>query len=901
MPPALPTPLTRLRRSRLLLVAVLLSGGTAISAGGITERASVRIQGDVDANWRGAYDILVRPPGRRLDLEATSGVVEPNFLGFAGAGGISVDDLERVRAVAGIDLAAPVAVVGYVSYLVTAPVVHVSDLPTRPTLFELHVEAYSSDGLRDVPVQSSIAHIVLGPADLSSSQLAFRTDLRDLSWSKDGVDATLPSLPAILSPIIGVDPVAEERLLGPSADFLSVLDSIADRASLSVGNLDLSLIPAEFEIDKLSLGFLREQGGELTKRPIVPIVLSNHIYSSLSLRLTVTQLGNPLRADPSQDEFALMLAAASDLPRRSIGATTVTIDSAFRPFEAPSLMLLWPGSSMPNGTLVTSNVDRSFLLELASRPTYIQRDDVASRLEIVPTGLVDPMGHPFASTAPAGPGRASTETFPESAYRTLQELPLVAAEGFVSAGAIDRPFHFAPFGTFDLEALQFSNNPLNYVPVGAYDPPTAEFVATPEGQAVDPLPMRPTLNPAGLLQVPPLALTDLGGAQTLRGSRPIDAIRVRVAGVAGYNMVGREKVERVAAAIAQLGLDVDIVAGSSPQIMEIYVPSYETSVAPPADLGYVRQGWTTLGAAERVETGLEAVNVALLLFAIGTALIFSVGLEILSVARRRREIAILRAVGWQTGRIAWWILSEATLGAAAIMILGALASVLAGGQLLATYVGAALGVALVLTAGVGSALAARANEIVAAGDVRPVSRLATAVRVRGLWTFAGRQVLAYSGVSVIFSLAAIAAAVSFAEGLALLVNTISATGPTLLSLELVSRLRPYQVSLVAISLAGSATLMAACVAFDRRTRRRDTRLAAALGWSDGDRRAVDIRRAAILAIPASLAAAGLTAVVAGATGDSSPAPLSSLAAGLTAILLVAPAYSRALVSDRKTG
>jgi putative ABC transport system permease protein len=106
-----------------------------------SDAARVHLAAGIDANWRGAYDILVRPHGQQLDLEKTNGLVEPNFLGFTGAGGIAESQLDAIRRIAGVELAAPVSVVGYLSYTQSAPIVYRSDAPPMPTIYRLPTRA----------------------------------------------------------------------------------------------------------------------------------------------------------------------------------------------------------------------------------------------------------------------------------------------------------------------------------------------------------------------------------------------------------------------------------------------------------------------------------------------------------------------------------------------------------------------------------------------------------------------------------------------------------------------------------------------------------------------------------------------------------------------------------------
>ncbi|MGW6210461.1 hypothetical protein [Streptomyces sp. NPDC055109] len=68
--------------------------------------------GTVAKNARSAYDVLVRPADAQTEVERSSGLVAPNFLSGT-FGGITMDQYRRIRGLAGIDVAAPVANIGY--------------------------------------------------------------------------------------------------------------------------------------------------------------------------------------------------------------------------------------------------------------------------------------------------------------------------------------------------------------------------------------------------------------------------------------------------------------------------------------------------------------------------------------------------------------------------------------------------------------------------------------------------------------------------------------------------------------------------------------------------------------------------------------------------------------------
>src|SRR5215467_13895546 len=102
---------TRRWRAIALLVGILVAttGFTVLTADSSADR--LQVTSTVAANARSAYDILVRPHGARTPLETDRGLVAPDFLSGQ-YGGISVDQWQRIRGIQGVDIAAPVAMVG---------------------------------------------------------------------------------------------------------------------------------------------------------------------------------------------------------------------------------------------------------------------------------------------------------------------------------------------------------------------------------------------------------------------------------------------------------------------------------------------------------------------------------------------------------------------------------------------------------------------------------------------------------------------------------------------------------------------------------------------------------------------------------------------------------------------
>ncbi len=104
----------RFRPARALaLLAGLLVAATAFTVLTAASRtAQLRTVGQVTANFRPAYDILVRPKGSRTAVENETSTVQPDFLSGI-YGGITTSQWQQIEKIPGVEVAAPIAMVGY--------------------------------------------------------------------------------------------------------------------------------------------------------------------------------------------------------------------------------------------------------------------------------------------------------------------------------------------------------------------------------------------------------------------------------------------------------------------------------------------------------------------------------------------------------------------------------------------------------------------------------------------------------------------------------------------------------------------------------------------------------------------------------------------------------------------
>jgi len=204
----------RLWRTRLsVLSAVVLM--LVVLSSGLLQTGSARVLSQVlDQNWRGAYDILVRPAGQDLGTESTGGFVEGNFVTVTGKGGISLDQLKAIRKIDGVGVAAPIGLVEQVGYQASSPIVdvpdrpllHTSALPDHPALYEIGFTVSLTDAGGTRVVNAKTIHAVLRRQSTKITDQVMASDnSASAGWSPDsGITFSGPTLPDFSSSVIAV-------------------------------------------------------------------------------------------------------------------------------------------------------------------------------------------------------------------------------------------------------------------------------------------------------------------------------------------------------------------------------------------------------------------------------------------------------------------------------------------------------------------------------------------------------------------------------------------------------------------------------------------------------------------------------------------------------------------------
>lgn len=100
-------------RTGALAAGILVAAASFTLLTAAARTSTIQVRGTVESNYRAAYDVLVRPPGAQTRLERQQGLVRPNFLSGI-FGGITLAQYEEITRIPGVDVAAPIANIGYV-------------------------------------------------------------------------------------------------------------------------------------------------------------------------------------------------------------------------------------------------------------------------------------------------------------------------------------------------------------------------------------------------------------------------------------------------------------------------------------------------------------------------------------------------------------------------------------------------------------------------------------------------------------------------------------------------------------------------------------------------------------------------------------------------------------------
>jgi hypothetical protein len=762
--------LTQLRnrpwRAGTLALGILAAAVSFVLLTGSAKTSSIQLRGTLTKNFRGAYDILVRPRGSLTPLEREQGLVRDNYLSGI-YGGITRKQYEKIKRIPGVEVAAPIANIGTVlpSGAVTLSLNRFLT-GARDQLVRVHFSWLAQRGLShypggDVYVYYTHRRFWLWPTPTPSAAVVV---------SDPGRAQPLPvcygfgnSRPTRIAPFAAVN----SRYLNCYTTNVSAGLRSIDRkfgTNYSPRNVTvtfsfffpiaLAAIDPVQEAKLVHLDRAIVSGRYLTEstRPFrakhqlaVPVIASSRNFLDQQLVATVQRLRVPAGADLP----ALLAAGACSVavvpcdPSNLVpGPPGDRKETAYR-----FVTSLQPGPVLGRRVFSAADAYRRGRSGLGTAAYWTSapvryRQLGSNELEPIPvtnsdeTWINDFSGDTSYYDQP-------TDNL-DVQFRSLVERR--ASNDFVN-GILAAP-GLRTIGTFDPQRLP-GFSALSRVPLETYYPPSLQPADPASAAALHGKPLLPSGNIGDYIAQPPLLLTTLAGLQpflddnrfgnlsTRQQHAPISVIRVRVAGVKGPDKLSQERIKTVAQLIHErTGLPVDVTAGSSPTPITIALPAGR--FGRPALL--LKEGWVKKGVAVAYLRALDRKDLALFALVLVVCCFFLANGTLATVRARRTEIGTLRTLGWPGRAIFGVVLGElALVGFAAGLVGSGLAALLV--QLLGLHFPLArtlyvlpLAVSLALLAGLGPAWEATRGQPLDA--IRPPVAPGRRGRARGIPTLA---------------------------------------------------------------------------------------------------------------------------------------------------------------------
>jgi putative ABC transport system permease protein len=888
----------RFRTVRLIsLLAGMLLATTAFTVLTAASRtAQLRTVGTVSAHFVPAYDILVRPKGARTALETQTGTVQPNFLSGI-YGGITMAQYQQIASIPGVQVAAPIAMVGYtllVSQL-SFPL-PAADL-SRPgrQLYRETTTWISQGGASRAGQPPSFVYVT--PQRLGMDAKTFYLATERLP---DGTSVTVCPADATLEP--GVDPFgaaaqsdctawSKVNGYGPAGPLLPGVSPANPGYDVDwvIPVLIAAVDPvAEAKLDGLNRAvisghYLAEHAGEANSSTF-PVLASSVSGLDESAVTQLATLSAPVSAPSITASWITQHATA---PGRVISTVTTTAHQAYQQLLAA--LAVKPGPNAPNagsgGTVMYAG---------KMQPSHGGQVGIHAYWSVGPTSylhsrsgtLAAQLTHNPPSTWYTGGAQTASMDDEDNQYREVS-VHAPAGTTFTSIPASPQLigiFNPAKINEFD---------PLSRLPLGAYEPVVAAPANPAANRALHGSDLLPNQNLGGYVSQPVDLVTTLAALPALQnqgyyGTKlplrdPISVVRVRVAGVTGPDPVSLERIREAAQQIElRTGLDVDIVAGSSPSPTTIDLPAGKFG-QPPITLS---EDWVKKGVAVAILSAIDKNSLVLFTLILIVCVLFVANSASAAIRGRRRELGVLACLGWTRPRLFTAVLGElAAIGLAAGLLGLAAALPLSSAVGLHASLGRAalavpIAVAVAVIAGlIPAGLAARAEPV---ASVRPpVLGVRRARQPGGITALAAVNVLRTPG-------RALVGAVSLAIGVAALTILTAVTVAfrgvvvgSLLGNAVAVQVRGVDYVAVTATVALGVFAVADVVFLNIRERAPELAVIRTFGWPESALSRLVITEGAIIGLAGSLAGAALGLAAAQFAGQL-PATLYLIAAAAVA-------------------
>ncbi|MFG1764744.1 FtsX-like permease family protein [Micromonospora parva] len=686
-----------------MFAAVLMAttGFTVLTGAASTSRLVA--SGSVDGQFRPSYDILVHPAA------PVTGLLHQDRP-TAAYGGIALDQWRQIEQVPGVEVAAPLAVLGIADIQpdLRVDVTEQVDRSAERQVIEIARRISGDRGLSTVtaaPAYIYVSRRLLVPlADLNSQAFIYADGTRvrqptsaaecpgtggggPLEVQPDGQRRQVCDIAAG-----SFDPDARRTQVSTIDAYQLLPDGTFRRASVFTSGRPASVVPAtarlEIQLPSVAPAVIAaiDPAAEARLVGLDRAVRQGRYLTGVDAVAPAGRVAGTSSLSPNGPAGRTLPVLAADTlavdERMDVSVSRLTGQVADQ-VPGTATQALWPllNNASAQGPSMAARHDLAQLYRARLDAAVAERAPLSSVMTLLrpgpPTYAPQPDGSDQLLPRSDGPDAADPTI--DDAWRDSW-----LGTGGVATGdpvsLVDRSgWSVTPVGSFAPDALESAaaQQALDLYrptpPVGA-DARSRDLLGDRALLAAD--------DPLGYPRHPPSLLTSLTAAGELYASvspalaaAPLSSVRIRVAGIDRFDAVARERVRMVAdEVVRQTGLTVEVVLGGSTVRSPVLLPAGEFGRP---DLNLV-EARTRKGVATEIVTAVDRKNLLLLgLLLVVCALL--VGNAVSTAVRvRRRELAVLACVGWPGWRLSMLVLAETTALGLTAGVLGAGLSVLLG-------------------------------------------------------------------------------------------------------------------------------------------------------------------------------------------------------------------------------
>ncbi|WP_188454041.1 ABC transporter permease [Virgibacillus oceani] len=594
----------------LLIGALIVSSGLSYLVG-LSQSNKGTVVDSLQKRWNASYHIVVRPPDSRSVTEE-KGLLEPNYLSGL-TGGITLEQYETIKDVTNVDVAAPISMIGYTMYIVD----HKTIQHTYDGIYKKTFTITTDTGPKVQKRKSHYFYPIGGGIDIKTVGIEIQKKLGLLPGGgklSAGVNVLLAA----------IDPEAEARLVG------------LDEAVIDLGD-------SRYFRENDESSSITGSGETPWKTTRLPILMTNKEYVDKTYEYEIARLDLPFDFDTAQETLDKIKENGGEDFLETIPTVEKNVYSINSQELYEQFIESITGIDLTSKEPLTEISEVESTLLLREKPSPLTYNTVTSP-------FFDRWPYAY-EVEPYIVKSDGEDALRDETYRPIK----LFSQDFAKLPRIT-PYWI---GFFDPGKLNISLDPLTELPMETYRPASANLVLDAEEQPVNPpVKLKPVDESFSFLTKSPSMLTTIDAAAEILGDKPISAIRIKVEGVTDVSEQSQAVLEKAANEIeTKTGLITDITLGSSPQPTLTHIPAVNGE----EELGWFEQPWVKIGSTFTIFNETKVGFSGVIASVIGVAVVYVFASNIVSLLARRKEFAVLLAVGWRPSQLSKMIVVEALL------------------------------------------------------------------------------------------------------------------------------------------------------------------------------------------------------------------------------------------------